>query len=318
LLLPLLLVALALAETFAFLRSSDRSSHKLDVEGDYVLAKAAVAKDLGSNDIIVFSPGWNDPLGRKTFGSLIKKEFAGWSDLARYDNVFEVAEDQRQLPELASFTEVGRTDYGRIRVRKLKNPQPYRVNDDILRHVTPQDLSVSVELPGGDPSEPPKPDPCPFRIGAPQAGPWELALPRERWDCAGNSVSLIFMSDLNYLPRRCISLNARTGTKVRLHFKNIAFGAALELHHGLHFRAEQHKTSPVEAVVSVRELLGDEASEDSLSVAEHELGRFSHIDGTGWASSSLSTDALVGQTGDLLLDVTGAAGRMFCLEATTR
>jgi hypothetical protein len=270
--------------------------------------RAPDAVRAGPRDLILFAPAWSDPLGRTAFGASYPEENVGHLDTSRYHTLWELAQDGAARTETRGLTLQDSQTFGRLRLRKYKNPAYEHVKDDLLALTTPESLDVFVR----EPARPPVA--CRFAVGMPSGGPWEPATPAKRWECPGVNVGRIHTVDFDYQARRCISANPPPGRSLRFVFHRVRFARTFVMHHGLHFRAAQHRAAPVRAIVSVRELLADG------QVTEHELGRASEEGGAGFSEVRMDTRGIEGEEGDLLLDIESdtSANRMYCWEGTTR
>jgi hypothetical protein len=95
---------------------------------DWQAAAAWVRERHRGGDLIVFAPGWVDPVGRRWLGDLLPIPVAARMDDARYPRVFEVSIRDAVAPE-ARGTVVAERD-GPVRVRLLERPAP-RVTWDL-------------------------------------------------------------------------------------------------------------------------------------------------------------------------------------------
>ncbi len=280
-----------------------------DPSGDYATLAASVRKEQKADDLLVFAPLWTDPVGRQAFGDLATLDRAAFSDVTRYPRAFEVSRGGARHPDLLGFRVEAEEHAGDLTLRRLVNPAPETIVDDLLRHVG-AGLEVSRHHANG------KDDACPFTAGGAQAGPWDPSRPAQYYGCPGASVGVIVLVDAGYRPRRCLFAPPFGGSDaLRLRFHDVTFGKAIVGHHGLHRVHEQQKTgAPVSAAFGV------DAETPDGKIAERELGRVTHREGDGWTGFRVEVPpALVGQKGDLFADVTTAgASRYYCFEATTR
>jgi hypothetical protein len=143
----LALLVCALWEIVASLRAGS------DVPGDPAWAAAAsiVRERYRPGDLIVFAPGWIDPVGRMHLGDLIPIEMAARMDDARYETVWELSIRDAEAPEAAGRREDFATETGGVRVRRLVRA-PVRVLTDFLAAFDPAHVeghaagSVAVRL----------------------------------------------------------------------------------------------------------------------------------------------------------------------------
>ncbi len=300
-----LLPVLALAELAA---------HAVEVRGtvpddDYKAAAQAVGKELRDDDLVIFAPGWSDPVGRMHFGALVTPERAAFTDVSRFARAFEVSQGGATRPELAWFQPVSETRHGSLVVRRLDNPRYEKVIDDLLDHVGPDKMTVHART-GANDAE------CRFVVGGAAAGIWGPATPVKRFQCGHGHVGVVTMPDLAYTPRRCIYAPATDGaTRLRITFLDVKFGAKIRFSHGIHVEGERAKKgAPVEAVFKV--------PVETKGEGEHEktYGRAVHRDGDGWSTLDVDTRELAGNTGDLVVELhaTSAQERKYCFAGTTR
>jgi hypothetical protein len=269
-----------------------------------------VRKEQKPDDLIAFAPLWTDPVGREAFGDLVSLDRAAFSDETRYPRVFEIARGNARRPELLGFRVEAEERAGDLTLRRLVNPAPEAVVDDLLRHVSATSLEVSRRHANG------KEDACAFTAGGAQAGPWDPSRPAQYYACAGANVGVIILVDAGYRPRRCLFAPPFGGSDaLRLRFHDVTFGRSIVGHHGLHRVHEQQK---IGAPVSTA--FGVDAETPDGRIAERELGRVVHREGDGWTGFRVELPPpLTGQKGDLFADITtSGASRYYCFEATTR
>lgn len=289
-------------------------AHAVEVRGvvpdaDYQAAAREVGSKAKPEDLVVFAPGWSDPVGRQHFGALVTAERAGFTDLTRFPRAFEVAQGGGRRPELDWFTVESETKVGALTVRTLKNPTYEPVIDDLLDHVAPQKMIVQVRRGGRDTD-------CPFVAGAATAGPWGPATPARRFQCPHGPVGVITMPDVAYSSRHCLYAPLpEPSSHLRVQFLDVKFGKKLRFSHGLHVEGERYqKGAPVEIAMSV--------PVETKSEGEHEkvYGRAVHKDGDGWARLDVDTAELAGNTGDLVFDLHAGnpQDRLYCFAGTTR
>jgi hypothetical protein len=84
-------------------------------------------------DLIVFAPGWADPIGRLHLGDLIPVETAARMDDARFGTIWELAIRGAHAPELAGLHAAWEID-GEVAIRRFHQP-PVEVVDDVLDHL---------------------------------------------------------------------------------------------------------------------------------------------------------------------------------------
>ena len=81
---------------------------------DWIAAKKIVESKVKDTDLVVFSPQWTDPVGRRYFGpklATIAREAR--ADEARFPRAIEVSIRGEHRPELADWREVDTTTAGK-------------------------------------------------------------------------------------------------------------------------------------------------------------------------------------------------------------
>jgi hypothetical protein len=96
----LLLVVLSLWEVCA----TPRNAAAVPSDGAWKRAEKIVRGAWQPGDLIVFAPGWVDPVGRLHFGDLIPVDMAGRMDAARYGRIWELSIRDAHAPETAGLT----------------------------------------------------------------------------------------------------------------------------------------------------------------------------------------------------------------------
>lgn len=81
------------------------------------------------DDLIVFAPGWVDPLGRHYLGDLIPVEMAGRMDAARYARIWELSIRGAHAPETAGLSPVIESEVDGITVRRFDRTPAVVVSD---------------------------------------------------------------------------------------------------------------------------------------------------------------------------------------------
>jgi len=82
-----------------------------------------------AQDLIVFAPGWIDPLGRHHLGDLISIDMAARMDAARYTTIWEVAVGDARAPETDGMSPVDSAGFGRLELRRYRQ-QPAALATD--------------------------------------------------------------------------------------------------------------------------------------------------------------------------------------------
>jgi len=273
-----------------------------DADWEAVRAKAEAQTE--PEDLVVVWPRWVNPLGRMHLGdALMTTERVARADESRFPRATEVSFGSARHPSLDAWSVESEERIGPFVLRRLQNPSPRPVIDDLVARARPPSLQVTKVDRG-------KKRPCSFRKGAPVTGPLGFgpAAPAERYHCArGAWVGQSVIADLDYAPRRCIYAPPPGGSAVlQLRFASVRFGSRLEGHHALYVEAERDGKGPPVRI--------------AFSSEGRSLGEAVHEDGQGWGGFGFDTPDLEGTTGEIVAEVTSpnARRRMYCFEATTR
>jgi hypothetical protein len=278
-------------------------AHSVAPATDWADARTYVVAHVHPEDLVVFAPGWVDPVGRAQFGgSLATFEREGRSDDSRFPRAFEVAVRGAHLSELEGWSLSDRARFGGVTVTTWVNPARAAVIDDLVSMVDPAHLRVWRE-------DGPRETECPFARGPTQAGALGFgpAVPGDHFGCGGAFVGVSVMADLEYRPRRCIYAPAPgPGSRLHLRFQGVHMGHSLVGHHGLYVEAERNRTG---SPVTIRFTSGGSV-----------VGSVVHHDGDDWKAFEFDTTDLSGQTVDLDAEISAPAAdrRMYCFEASTR
>jgi hypothetical protein len=140
----LLLVAIAVWEIIA------TRSHAAAVPDDVAWERAAELVRAGHQrgDLIVFAPGWADPVGRLHLGDLLTLDMAGRMDAARYGRIWELAIRGASAPEVTGLVAVEHHEIQGIAVRRYEQPAAVVVSDlrDALATARVEGGTARVEL----------------------------------------------------------------------------------------------------------------------------------------------------------------------------
>lgn len=275
---------------------------------DWEAARDAVREGLRADDLVVFSPGWTDPVGREVFGpELATFAREARPDESRFARAFEVSVRGEHLPALAGWATTGERRFGGVTVRELANPSPARPKAVLVDRFDPKHVTVT-RLDGSGETD------CAFSRGVANSGgtivPMGLAVPADKFQCTGGAwVGLAVLHDLDHRPRQCIAAIVSAGATLRVRFADVPFGASVRGHHGLQSVHERAGKG------------GDVVLEGRAG--GHALGRFVHHDTAGWVGWEAPTTEMAGKTGELVFELglaPGASdqGRQYCFEADTR
>lgn len=272
-------------------------------DSDWKAARQVVEKKLRPEDLLLFAPKWEDPIGRAELGDgLASLARTARPDESRFPRAVEVSARGKHRPELEGWKLLEEERVGRLTVGVYENPNPAKVLDDLLRSFSPERMTVS-RVDGG------KETPCGFVRGRTQSGGLGSgpAIPGDRFQCDGSFVGPTIIHGLDHDPRACLFAPPFGGNvTLRVRFKGVRFGRALHGHHALQNEAERDKIGvPVTAVFRTDAGI---------------VGRAEHKDGMGWAGFEFSTQELEGKVADLVVEITAANAnrRPYCFEADTR
>lgn len=109
------LVLVAIWELVAVVRAGD-------VPDDDAWARAAaiVRAEHRPGDLVVFAPGWVDPVGRLHLGDLIPIDMAARMDAARYGRIWELAIRGARAPDTAGLAPAEVREVGGVEVRRYE------------------------------------------------------------------------------------------------------------------------------------------------------------------------------------------------------
>ncbi len=272
-------------------------------DSDWKAAKQVVEKKLRPEDLLLFAPKWEDPVGRAELGDgLASLARTARPDESRFPRAVEVSARGKHRPELEGWKLLEEERVGRLVVGVYENPSPVTVLDDLLRRVSPDKMEV-FRVDGG------KETACPFVRGRTQSGGLGSgpAIPGDRFQCDGSFVGPTIVHALDHDPRACLFAPPFGGNvALRVRFKGVRFGKAVHGHHALQNESERDKVG-----VPVTLVFRTEAGI---------VGRAEHKDGMGWAGFEFSTPELAGKVTDLVVEITAANAvrRPYCFEADTR
>jgi hypothetical protein len=265
---------------------------------DWGRAKEYVQAQAKPDDLVAFAPKWIDPVGRERFGPAIATlEREARPDESRFPRALEVSIRGAHLPALRGWKKEAEQRFGGVTVTTWNNPAPVHLLDDLVSHVDPARMRVSRG--GAD---------CPFQHLPSQSGNLGFgpAIPGNRFVCSGGAfVGMSVVTDLDYVPHRCVYAPPAGGPPTQIAFKDVHFGTVLRGHHAIYVEAERSKLGPPVTL--------------TLRAGGTTLASLEHRDGDGWKSFELDTSTLAGQTADLIAEVSGQGDRRFyCFEADAR
>jgi hypothetical protein len=272
-------------------------------EAEWQAARAEVQRIVEPADLVIFAPQWVEPLAREYFGpELASIQRIARPDESRFPRAIEVSIRGAHRTEIANWKRVNREKIGRFEVTTSQNPDASSIVDDLVDHVRPDAMTVSL-VDGGRETA------CPWTRGPVLTGGlgYGPTVPADRFACAGGAVvAVTVISDPTYQPRRCIYAPPVGGNAVlRLRFASVAFGTTLHGHHAIAAEADHANGAPVEV---------------AFRTEAEKLGDFVRRDGTGWTPFEATTNGLAGTKAELVVDIRAARGdrRQYCFEADTR
>ena len=123
----LLLVAISLWEVCA----ARRDARSVPGDAAWHAAGERVRAGYRPGDLIVFAPGWVDPVGRRELGDLIPLEVAARMDAARYGRIWELAIRGARSPDTAGLAPIEAEEHDGVAVRRYERA-PALVVGDVL------------------------------------------------------------------------------------------------------------------------------------------------------------------------------------------
>jgi hypothetical protein len=273
-------------------------------DADWEAAKAAIAGEVGPDDLVVFAPFWADPVGRAHFGDAlagVRREAR--PDESRYARAFEVAIRGAHRDELRGWKRLSERSVGRFTIGVYENPSFSKPKVDLVELVGPDRASVArVDAAGAE-------QPCSWARGAGQPGglgvPQGPAVPGERFTCPGGGyVGVAVLHAMDHHPHMCIFASPPgPNAAIKITFKGVPFGEAIHGHSGVQWVDDRNATGEKVAL--------------SFSAFGRPIGANPHRTGAGWAGFEFPTPELAGRRGDLVAEITGSQPH-YCFEADIR
>jgi hypothetical protein len=96
---------------------------------DWARAAASVRERFAPGELVVFAPGWVDPVGRLHAGDLLSVEDAARMDAARYPAIWELSIRGARAPETAGLRAVSTERFGGVTVRRFEQAPAIVVSD---------------------------------------------------------------------------------------------------------------------------------------------------------------------------------------------
>lgn len=257
-------------------------------------------------DIVVVAPRWAEPLARRSLGDAVMPlRHLARADLSDHREALELSVLGEHAAELAAFAEVERLEAEPFRIRRLRNPRYEPTLYQFDDNVHPDHLSVVEVFEGVERT-------CPFTPRAPSSAGGlggHPAYPRARFVCSGGRsafVGVTVIDDAEYRPRRCIFAHPVQGGTLRLRFKDVPFGRAIQGYGGLPFLIFR---DGVGAPVTLRAHL--DGRQSGLSV---------HRDEAGFSPFRWEFGAPTAAVGEVMFEIESADARAreFCFTAAMK
>lgn len=107
-----------------------QSTRGVPDDGAWAAAAQVVRAEHRAGDLIVFAPGWADPVGRLHLGDLIPLDVAARMDAARFGRIWEVSIRGARAPETAGLAPVASWERDGIAVHRYER-RPVTVLADV-------------------------------------------------------------------------------------------------------------------------------------------------------------------------------------------
>lgn len=125
-----LIPALALAAIAAWeIVAASRVDAGTGSDSDWIAAADAVRAAASPDDLIVFAPGWIDPIGRRHLGDRISLAMAGRMDAARYAVIWEISARGARAPDTRGLTPDQTRSFGPLTLRRFRQSAAHVVTD---------------------------------------------------------------------------------------------------------------------------------------------------------------------------------------------
>lgn len=98
-------------------------------------------------DLIVFAPGWLDPVGRQHLGDLIPIEMAARMDGARYGRIWELSARREHAPEVEELEPVDTEDFGDLELSLYERAPAEVVTDFVEAFASAEVAGASARAP---------------------------------------------------------------------------------------------------------------------------------------------------------------------------
>lgn len=292
--------AIALIELGAHLVQT----HSVVSNDEWVAARDAVRGIARPEDLVVIAPYWADPIGREQFkDEILSVAREARPDSTRFPRAVEVSIRGQHLDELAAWKVESKQKVGPFTLTVLDNPSYTPLKDDLVNHVAPGKMQVSV-VSGGSATD------CTFTHARVETGGLGFgpAIPADRVACpGGGTLAATVMQPADYRPHRCLFAPPLGGGKtMRVRFLGVAFGNVLHGHAGIDWDSTAHVDEPP---VTLTWKVGDRTLAHVVA-GNHD----------GWKGFELDTRDLAGQEGEIVAEISSPSShdRLYCFEADTR
>lgn len=291
--------------------------------GDWGAAASAAVAEKRPGDVIVVAPRWAEQHGRMALSDFrppsvttpdvpLDKWFdvrvAARPDLETYRRVLELSIRGKDDPETKGWKLVEERRFGDVALRVLENPAPHPIVRDLVDEI---DATATVARVANG-----VPEPCRWEETGPQHMPGLFAgavQPTKRFLCspfdpAWSFVGPTVITDLHYVPRRCIWMHPGANDVTTIEFPPKPLGKSFVGYLGIHVYQERElKFPPVYARVSV---------------ADKEVAHVVHNDGDGWLRFDGSTAEFAGTSQRVKIELWVDPGmnpfRTACMSAQLR
>jgi hypothetical protein len=279
-------------------------THSVVSEAEWLAARDAVRAVAKPEDLVVVAPAWADPVARELWkDEVLTLAREARPDATRFPRAVEASIRGQHERELAGWKVESAKRVGPVTVTVYDNPAYAPLKDDLVDHVAPGKMAVSV-VSGGGASD------CQLTQGRVETGPLGFgpAIPRVRFACPqGGMLAATVFQPGDYRPHRCLfTPPLGPGKTLRVRFLDVPFGTLLHGHAGIDWDSTAHtEEGPVTLV---------------WKVGDRTLGRITAGNDDGWKGFALDTREVAGQTGELVAEVSSnsARNRLYCFEADTR
>jgi hypothetical protein len=136
----LALAAIAVWETCA----ARRDAASVPDDAAWHEAAGEVRAEFQPGDLIVFAPGWIDPVGRRELGDLIPIAAAARMDADRYARIWELAIRGAHAPEALGMVPVSARDHAGVTVRRFERAPAIVVGDVLERAASATSTGASI------------------------------------------------------------------------------------------------------------------------------------------------------------------------------